>query len=164
MKNNQNYTTTISVDQTPKEVFNAINNSRGWWSEEIEGSTDKLNDEFSYHYYDIHRCKMKIIEFIPNKKVVWLVMDNYFNFTQDKTEWTGTKIIFEITEKDKKTQIQFTHLGLVAQYECFDVCSIAWSQYIQVSLKSLITAGKGKPNGKNKPSTEGEKKLQSDRN
>ena len=44
------------VDQTPEEVFNAINNPRGWWSEEIEGSTDKLNDEFNYHYKDVHHC------------------------------------------------------------------------------------------------------------
>jgi hypothetical protein len=103
--NNQNFTTTLLVGQTPEEVFNAINNSRGWWSEEIEGSTDKLNEEFTYHYEDVHRCKMKIIELIPNKKVVWHVLDNYFNFTQDNTEWNDTKIIFEISEKDKKTQI-----------------------------------------------------------
>jgi hypothetical protein len=97
---NQNFTTTLLVDQTPGEVFNAINNPRGWWSEEIEGSTDKLNDEFNYHYKDVHISKMKLIEVIPNEKVVWLVMDNHFNFTKDKSEWTGNKIIFEITEKD----------------------------------------------------------------
>jgi hypothetical protein len=66
------------VDKTPKEAFNAINNVRGWWSEEIEGSTDKLNDEFKYHFEDIHRYRIKLIEFIPDKKVVWLVMQNYF--------------------------------------------------------------------------------------
>jgi Activator of Hsp90 ATPase homolog 1-like protein len=146
--NNQNFTTTLLVGQTPEEVFNAINNSRGWWSEEIEGSSDKLNEEFTYHYEDVHRCKMKIIELIPNKKVVWHVLDNYFNFTQDNTEWNDTKIIFEISEKDKKTQIQFTHLGLVAEYECFDICSNAWMQYVQQSLRSLITSGKGQPNPK----------------
>src|SRR5258706_13060867 len=101
----QDFTTTILVDQPPKQVFDAINNVRGWWSEEIEGNTAKLNDEFIYHYEDVHRCKMKIIEIIPGKKVVWLVLDNYFKFTKDKSEWTGTKIVFEIVEKDNKTRI-----------------------------------------------------------
>jgi Activator of Hsp90 ATPase homolog 1-like protein len=151
------FTTTISVDQTPEEAFNAINNVRGWWSEEIEGSTDKLNGEFTYRYEDVHRCKMKILEFIPNEKVVWLVLENYFNFTKDKSEWKGTKISFELSEKDGKTQIRFTHLGLVPEYECFDICKNAWSQYIGQSLFSLVTTGKGQPNGKGKPQTEHEK-------
>jgi hypothetical protein len=56
---------------------------------------------------------MKIIEFIPGEKVVWLVLDNYFNFTKDKSEWKDNKIVFEIAEKDNKTQLQFTQEGLV---------------------------------------------------
>ncbi|MEP7163523.1 MAG: SRPBCC domain-containing protein [Ferruginibacter sp.] len=154
-----NFTTTILVDQTPKEVFNAINNVRGWWSEEIEGDTGKLNDEFSYHYEDVHRCNIKLVEVIPNKKIVWLVLDNYFSFTKDKHEWKGNKIIFEITEKDNKTQLIFTQLGLVPEYECYDICQNAWSTYIQKSLRSLISTGKGQPNGKGKPQTEAEKAL-----
>jgi ribosome-associated toxin RatA of RatAB toxin-antitoxin module len=150
----QNYTTTILVEQTPAEVFNAINNVRGWWSEEIEGNTDKLNEEWDYHYEDVHRCKMKIIEFVPNKKVVWQVMDNYFSFTKDKSEWKDNKIIFEITEKDNKTQLQFTQVGLIPEYECFDICQNAWNTYIQKSLNSLITNGKGQPNAKSKPQTD----------
>ena len=141
-----NFTTTLLVDQTPEAAFDAINNVRGWWSEEIEGSTDKLNDEFMYRYEDVHYCQLKLIEVIPNKKVVWLVKYNYFNFTKDNSEWTGTKISFEIAEKDKKTQIRFTHLGLVRACECFDICSNAWDQYIRQSLFGLITTGQGQPN------------------
>jgi hypothetical protein len=153
----QNFTTTILVDQTPNEAFNAINNVRGWWSEEIEGSTEKLNDEFTYHYGDVHRCRMKLVEVIPDKKVVWLVLDNYFNFTRDKTEWTGTKVIFDIVGKENKTEINFTHAGLVPEYECYDACREGWTHYIENSLRSLITTGKGKPNAAEKPQTESEK-------
>jgi len=139
------FSRTILVDQTPKEVFNAINNVRGWWSENIEGNTDKLNAVFNYHYKDVHICKMKITEFIPGKKVVWDVLNNYFSFTKDNSEWKGTKIIFDISEKDGKTQLVFTHKGLVPTYECYDVCNDAWSNYINNSLHSLITTGKGQP-------------------
>jgi hypothetical protein len=146
----QNFTATITVDQTPEEAFAAINNVRGWWSEEIEGATDKLGDEFTYRYKDVHSCRMKITEVVPGKKVVWLVLDNYFNFTEDKTEWKGTRVIFEVSKKGDKTEIRFTHQGLVPEYECFDVCSNAWGCYINGSLWSLITTGKGQPNPKEK--------------
>jgi hypothetical protein len=148
--NDQDFTTAFAVDKTPEEALAAIKNMRGWWSEEIEGSTDKLGDEFTYHYQDVHRCKMKLVELVPQKKAVWLVVDNYFNFTQDKTEWKGTKIIFEISAKGSQSEIRFTHQGLVPEYECFNVCSNAWGSYINGSLRSLITTGKGKPNQKEK--------------
>ena len=155
----QDFTTTILVDQTPDEVFNAINNVRGWWSEQIEGSTGKLNDEFILQYEDIHRCKIKLTEVIPGKKIVWLVMENYFKFTKDSSEWTGDKMIFEITKKDNKTQLQFTQAGLVPEYECYDICSNAWGNYINNSLHNLIATGKGEPNAKGNPETEDEKCL-----
>jgi hypothetical protein len=144
---NQSYTTTFTVDQTPEEAFAAINNVRGWWTGEIEGSTDKLGDEFTYRHPDIHYSKQKIIELIPNKKVVWLVVDAYLNFTEDKEEWKGTEVIFEVSEKGDKTEIRFTHVGLVPAYECFDSCSNAWGFYVNGSLRNLITAGKEKADG-----------------
>ena len=143
-----NFTTSFVVDQTPEQVFNAVTNVRGWWSEDIEGGTAKLNDEFNYHYKDVHKAKMKLVEVVPNQKVVWLVLDNYFKFTKDKNEWKDNKIVFDITQKGNKTQLQFTQLGLVPEYECFNVCSDAWSNYINNSLRNLVTTGKGQPNAK----------------
>jgi hypothetical protein len=91
---------------------------------------------------------MKIVEFIPDKKVTWLVLDSHFNFTKVKTEWKETKICFEISRKGNKTQLLFTHLGLVPQYECYDVCNDAWNDLINISLRGLITTGKGHSNSK----------------
>lgn len=146
------YTTSFTVDRTPKEVFDAINNVRGWWSEEIEGSADELGAEWTYRYQEVHRCTMKTTELVPGKKIAWHVLDNYFDFTKDESEWEGTDIIFEISKKNDKTEIRFTHQGLVPEYECFDICSNAWGSYINGSLRSLITTGKGKPNRKEKTS------------
>jgi hypothetical protein len=146
--NNKNFTTTFTVNQTPEEAFAAINNVRGWWSGEIEGSTDRLGDEFTYRYKDVHYSKQKITELIPGKKVVWLVLDSQLNFVSDKSEWNGTEITFEIAQKDDKTEIHFTHVGLVPDYECYGACSNAWGSYINGSLRSLITTGKGEPNRK----------------
>jgi Activator of Hsp90 ATPase homolog 1-like protein len=142
---NSNYTTTFTVDQTPQEAFAAITNVRGWWSEDIEGGTDKPGDEFVFHYEDIHRSRQKITELVPGKKVVWHILDGYLKFTKDKTEWTGTDVVFDISRKGSKTQIRFTHEGLVPAFECFEACSGGWDYYINGSLRGLITTGKGQP-------------------
>lgn len=142
------YTSAFLVDESPKEVFKAITNIRAWWSEEIEGNTEKLNEEFFYHYKDIHLSKMKLVELVPEKKVVWLVLDNSFNFIEDKTEWVGSKLVFEISKEGNKTKVKFTHEGLLPQDECFEVCNESWTNYIQNSLRKLITTGKGEPNPK----------------
>jgi hypothetical protein len=145
----KDYTTSFTVDQSPKEVFDAINNVRGWWSGEIDGSTDKLGAEFKYSYKDLHRTTQKITEFVPGKKVVWHVVKSHINFVKDKGEWNGTDIVFEIGKRDGKTELRFTHVGLVPAFECYGDCSGAWGFYINDSLRSLITTGKGEPNKKN---------------
>jgi hypothetical protein len=142
------FSTTILVNSTPKEAFKAVTNVRGWWSEEIEGSSSLLNDEFTYHYKDVHRCSMKLIEVVADKRVVWICTFNHFSFTKDKSEWIGTRISFDISGRGDQTEIRFTHFGLVPAYECFDVCQNAWTTYIQNSLRNLIATGKGTPNPK----------------
>jgi hypothetical protein len=140
------YTTSYTVDQTAEEVFAAINNVRGWWSGNIEGNTDKLGEEWTYRYEDVHYSKQKITQLVPGKKVEWLVLDAYLSFTEDKSEWNGTTVTFEIATQDDKTEVRFTHKGLVPQFECFNLCTDAWGFYINESLKNLITTGKGEPN------------------
>ena len=141
----QSYTTTFSVDRTPAEVFDAINNPRAWWSEEIEGSTEKIGEEFTFRVKDVHYSKIRVTERVPGEKVVWRVLDTYMNFIDDQSEWEDTEIRFELSEKDGTTEVRFTHAGLVPAYECFDVCSNAWGFYIGGSLRSLITTGEGMP-------------------
>jgi hypothetical protein len=151
---NQSFTASYLVDQSPREVFDAFNNVRAWWTENLEGNTHKLNDEFEVRFADIHYSKQKLIEVVPEKKVVWLVTDSQLNFIQDKSEWTNTKIVFEIARQGDQTQVRFTHVGLVPQGECYDACSNAWSGYVNNSLRNLITTGKGQPTPK-----EGEKEA-----
>jgi len=143
--NSRNFTTAFSVNQTPKEVFNAINDVPGWWSQKLEGSSEHVGDEFTYRHKDLHRSTQKLIEVVPNEKVVWLVVDGYLSFVKETNEWTGTKVIFDIAKKGGKTELRVTHQGLTPECECFDACSKGWGFYVNSSLRSLITTGKGQP-------------------
>ena len=150
MADTQNYATAFTIDQTPEEVFQAISNVRGWWSEDIEGDTDRPDAVFYYSFKDVHRGTFKITEFLPGKRIVWHVLQNYFNFVSDATEWTDTDIAFDIARNGDKTEVRFTHVGLNPLEECFTVCRDAWGFYIRTSLHDLIATGTGEPNKKDK--------------
>jgi hypothetical protein len=74
------------------------------------------------------------------------VLDSDISYTKAKTEWNNTKISFAISKKDGKTEIRFTHIGLVPAYECYNACSDAWGTLINSSLRKLIATGKNQPN------------------
>jgi len=140
-----NYTTAFTVEQTPEQVFAAVNDVRGWWSERIAGPTDRLGAEFTFEHKTLHRSTQKITEFLPGRKVVWHVIDSHLAFVADKAEWNGTDVVFDITAQDGTTELRFTHVGLAPDVECYQDCSGAWGFLINQSLRSLITAGRGKP-------------------
>ncbi|MFD2162806.1 SRPBCC domain-containing protein [Paradesertivirga mongoliensis] len=147
MKNND-FSTTVLVDQKPEEVFNVILDVRAWWSglfdESFAGSSNKLGDEFSFRAGGgVHYTKQKLVELIPNKKVVWLVTKSDLSFVDTTDEWTGTKISFEISRELDKTKVTFTHIGLVPKFECYESCAPAWTQYIHERFTAAVVKARG---------------------
>ena len=92
----KDFTTAFTVDQSPEEVFAAINNVRGWWSGDRELKAAPTNSGMSSRIVTRphHYSKQKVTELIPGKKVVWLVLDSQLNFVKDKSEWKGTDNYF----------------------------------------------------------------------
>lgn len=142
---NQDYTVSLIVDANAEETFDGINRVSKWWNKNLEGSSEKQDDEFTVRFGDVHYSRQKLVEVVPGKKIVWLVTDSLLNFIEDKQEWTNTKICFELSEQDNKTQIQFTHTGLVPRVECYEACVKGWDHYIKGSLFKYLTEGKGNP-------------------
>ena len=142
---NQDYTAIVTVDNSIQDTFQTINNVTKWWTDDLTGNSQKLDDEFTVHFGEIHKTAQKILELVPDRKVVWLVTASKLNFIKDEEEWKNTKISFELSRKDDKTQIHFTHFGLVPDVECFKACTKGWDYYIKGSLFKLLTEGKGTP-------------------
>ena len=139
------FTTSFTVDRSAEEVFGAIGNVRGWWSGEIEGDAKGLGHEFTYRYPDMHMSTQQVTEFVPGKRVVWHVKDAELSFVSDKQEWIGTDLIFEVVASDGKTELRFTHAGLVPAFECYDGCSGAWGAMVGKNLRNLIMTGEDQP-------------------
>ena len=143
---NKSITATIEVAKSAEVVFNCITDVNKWWSQDFEGSSTMLNDEFIIHHPNQHYSKQKLIEGIPNKKMVWLVTDSTLYWLQnDKHEWTNTKMIFEITTAGNKTILHFTHEGLIPKKECYAMCKKGWSLIITGWLLHFITYGTSSP-------------------
>lgn len=137
---------TFVVNQSPDAVIAAICDVRAWWADNIAGRAERAGDRFRHQVLDLHRCDIEVTDIVPQRKVAWTVLDNYFSFTKDTTEWKGTSIVFELARPDdRSTQVMFTHVGLVPEYECYDICRDGWTTYLE-SLRQLIETGTGQPN------------------
>jgi len=110
-----NYTVEIEVAKSPDDVFNHVIDLSKWWPEEFEGESIKLNTEFVFRTGDSHYSKNKVVEFVPNKKVVWVTTESIRK--ADKYDWTGIKFIFELTPKGGNTLLKFTYDGIVPENE-----------------------------------------------
>jgi len=145
---NKNYTATITVNQTEGEAFKGINSVSKWWTENLEGPSENLDDVFTVQFGGDAFVTHKLVEVIPGKKIVWLVTDCFLPWFSDKTEWTNTHMNFDIVAKGNLTEINFTHIGLVPEVECYDNCVNGWDQYVKGSLFSLLNEGQGQPQKK----------------
>jgi len=143
--NDQSYITTITVDASPAETYAAINDVRAWWGQDVEGSTDVLGAEFVFRGMDQHRSLIKVTELVPGERVVWRVGDTHLAFVTDQTEWVGTTIRFDISPTEDGSLIRFSHVGLLPEHECYEVCAPAWTFFIVDSLRALINSGAGEP-------------------
>lgn len=141
----ESFTATIEVSKSPQDIFKILTTdvSKWWGGKDLSGSHTQLNDEFIVHHRGVHYTKQKLIEVIPDKKVVWLVTEGTLHWLKNnKQEWTNTKMIFEIDVHNGKTILHFMHYGLVPSKECFETCEKGWSLVIKDWLFHYITEGK----------------------
>jgi hypothetical protein len=142
---NQDFNCSITANVAAEEAMEAVSKVAEWWAKDVTGVAEKLNDEFTVHFSGGSFVKFKITEFVPETRVVWAVTNCYLPWLNDKTEWTGTNVIFAISTENNLTAIHFTHQGLVPQVECYDMCVKGWTQYIAGSLLKLLTESVRQP-------------------
>jgi len=139
---NQDYHKSITTKVSAEEAFKKIYSVGKWWTANFKGSAKNLNDIFTLRFGK-NKFTFKVVEVVPNKKLVWLSTDCYMPWLKDKTEWKNTKIVFEISEGENQTRIDLTHIGLVPGIECYNVCEAGWNQYFGESIPELLATGKG---------------------
>ena len=141
---NENYHKTIKVNASAEETLEKIGQVNLWWAKKVKGKAKKLNDKFTVDFGETF-VDFQISELVPNKKVVWKVTDCNLHWIDNKKEWNGTEVVFEISENKNSTQMDFTHVGLIPSAECYKDCEVGWNEHVGDSLSKFINEGEGMP-------------------
>ncbi|MDR3688228.1 MAG: SRPBCC family protein [Fimbriimonas sp.] len=147
MTTTADFQVSIAVALSPAEAFDKVCSVSAWWTTDIEGQTRGANSNFTVRFEDTY-VDFNITEFVPGKAVSWHVTNCYIPWFEDKTEWTGTTVRFDISPTDSGSKVTLTHVGLKPELECFEGCSAGWQHHISDSLQKLISEGTGIPKGR----------------
>jgi hypothetical protein len=142
--NNKNFHKKILVNASAEEAMKKISQVDKWWAKKVKGKSEKINDKFTVDFGKTY-VDFKISEMIPAQRVVWKVTDCNLHWIENKKEWNGTEVYFDLSPKNGKTQIDFTHVGLVPDVECYNDCKVGWTEHVAGSLVHFINEGKGMP-------------------
>ncbi len=144
--NMEHYTKKLEVSVADEKLFKSILNIPLWWSEMFEGAVNQPGDRFTVRFGPSVYKTSVVEEITPNRRIAWNVVDSYVDIPElnNKEEWTGTKIIWEVLPKETGCELKFSHLGLTPEVECYTICENGWNNFLQ-SLIAYTTTGTGMP-------------------
>lgn len=109
------YSVEIELSKSIEEVFKHLIDLSKWWPEEFVGKELQLNLEFELKTGEDHYSKNKVIQYVPNQKLVWITTESWRS--SDQFDWTGTQFLFELIPKANDTLLKFTYDGVVLENE-----------------------------------------------
>lgn len=138
-----NYTTQVLIKRGSEAVFEAISfQLENWWGHQDQPATKEgivFKVSWGEPWY-----QFKVISFAENEEMIWECIDanqiiNGLDGVQK--EWVGTKVHWKLTRIDENhTRLDFEHEGLTPDFICFNVCSQAWSDFLQQHLVRYLEA------------------------
>jgi uncharacterized protein YndB with AHSA1/START domain len=117
------------------QALATIDGLAAWWTTDTHGESSEdgvIQFRFSNGGFD-----MKVLALQPDQGVLWQVVDG-------PEEWIGTRISFDLRQRDDWTIVLFKHAGWKEPVEFMHHCSTKWAVFL-LSLKALLETGKGTP-------------------
>lgn len=144
------YNANIECKMPIDDVYKTITQDMSkWWtsmSSDFLKVGDRARTDFGGEAYWVFEAKKL---HLPSLIELECVEANYIHpdMTADmREEWITTTLRFEIEQNEKSTLVNFTHIGLVPDMGCYDVCKGGWDHFILSSLKNYLDGKPGKPN------------------
>ena len=120
-------------------VFQALSSPNGldaWWTqrasgEPVVGSTYQLGFGADHHWQAIVRRCVPDAEF-------------ELEFTSAGADWMGTRVAFELEQKDATTHVRFDHTGWPTANDHYHSSNYCWAMYLRL-LKRYVEHGEVAP-------------------
>ncbi|MEE9438028.1 MAG: SRPBCC domain-containing protein [Saprospiraceae bacterium] len=146
MKNKISYSKVLLVNAKPTLVFKAITVEIDKWWTVYSNKTKKTGDKLSVKFGENTFKTMKLTKVILNQVIHWKVEQANIDIKglSRKNEWVGTTIKWEIEKNKNGSKINFTHQGLIPEFECYNACEGGWDYFLN-SLADFLNKGKGTP-------------------
>lgn len=125
----KNYHKTLTVHAAADEALRKISQI-SWWQKHFSGSANQPGDRFRVPFGAPSFVDFVVAELIPKKKLVWEVTGCHLHWFGDKKEWLDTRLVFELSEQNRRTIVEFTHVGLTPEKECFEACQKGWDGHL----------------------------------
>ncbi len=128
----------VVIKATPEKIYEAITTQQGieaWWCKHTKAKP--ALGFVNVFVFGQDRSEMKVSELDPGKRVAWECIDSI-------DEWIGTRVSFDLEQKNEKTILRFTHGGWRAVTDMYAGCNYNWALFMK-SLKSYCETGTGEP-------------------
>ena len=133
----------------PDAVFDAITTPAGitaWWTPATGSGLEGGELRFAFPNLEL---LARVDRADRPSAVRWAVLECGME------DWVGTTISFELAPAaEGGTRLEFRHIGLTPQLECFDQCNAGWTFYLS-SLVDYVDTGVGRPNQRHAASGDG---------
>lgn len=142
----KDYNKSIIINKPASAVYAAITGHiQHWWSNDLTGTAAHTGDSFTISFGETRKT-FNIEKATPDKQVIWKCVKAHIDMRslKNKAEWAGTRLIWTLSAVGQRTTLSFLHEGLNPDFECYDMCKVAWNEFL-ASLKAYLTTGKGKP-------------------
>jgi uncharacterized protein YndB with AHSA1/START domain len=143
------YQQSLLLAAPPAVVYQALTTQqglRGWWTQDCDAETG-VGGSIRFGFGSNATKAVRIEQLVPGREVLWLctMAQIHVGGLKRKDEWVGTQIAFHLSEEGQgQTRLHFEHVGLVPEFECYDLCNQGW-QFFMDSLQQYIATGRGTP-------------------
>ncbi|HJZ67403.1 MAG TPA: SRPBCC domain-containing protein [Blastocatellia bacterium] len=127
------------IKASAMQVFDAVSTPTGldaWWTKSSSGLPE-LGSEYKLGFGPGYDWVARVSRSDAGREFE-------LEMTSSQEDWLGTRVGFELEEKDGATQVRFHHIGWPESNEHYRVSCYCWSMYLRL-LKRYVERGEVVP-------------------